>query len=116
MAAGGPVVVNPPSRTVFDLASATLEQLEAWSAGYHAGLATGSAIGRGQGWTEGYEACDDELAALQRVAHRNVQAMARLDPYPVREAARRRHQVEAGARAESQLAHLRRSLPPGEVA
>ncbi len=38
------------------------------------------------GYARGYRACDDELATLQREAHKVVLLMAGIDPYEVRQA------------------------------
>ncbi len=59
----------------------------------------------------GRKQMDDELATLQREAHRVVMAMGKLNPHEVRQARRRQAQVEVAARHEAEAQPW-----PGEVA
>ncbi len=58
--------------------------------GYRDGYRDGIDLGRKQ--------MDDELATLQREAHRVVMAMAKLDPWDDAQRRRRQRQVEAAER------------------
>jgi len=78
----------------FDIVSATRREFAAYLAGRVDGLIEGGALGYARGW----QACDEEIAALQRAAHRVTQAVAQLDPWPVAQQKRRGRQVEAADR------------------
>ncbi len=97
------VVDGIPARVVFDLLNAPRAEIDAYLAGRVDGFVEGEAVG----FARGYATCDEELSRLQRAAHRNVQAMARLEPHADREERRRARQVVA---AES-LARQGRPLP-----
>ncbi len=73
-----------------DVMSLSRRDFELWLAGYRDGYRDGIDLGRKQ--------IDDELATLQREAHRVVIAMAKLDPYKDVQARRRQRQVEAAER------------------
>ncbi len=85
-----------------DLATAPRAEFDAYVAGRHDGHLEGEAIGYRRGWL----ACNEEVAALQRWAARQVHAMATLDPHVDHVVAVRRRQVEAAQRMDSQLAAL----------
>ena len=83
------VVDGQPARVVFDLLNAPRAEIDAYLAGRVDGYLEGEAVG----FARGYANCDEELSRLQRAAHRNVQAKARLSPHAVHEARRRDAQV-----------------------
>lgn len=88
------VVDGEPARVVFDLMAAPRPEFAA----YLAGRVDGYLDGEDVGYARGYAACDAELAAIQRAAHRVVRAMARLDPWEDAQRRRRQRQVEASER------------------
>jgi len=63
---------------------------DGYLSGYRDGYRDGIDLGRKQ--------MNDELATLQREAHRVVIAMSKLDPHEMREERRRNAQVAAGER------------------
>ena len=63
---------------------------DVYLAGYASGYRDGIDLGRKQ--------MEDELAALQREAHKVVLLMAGIDPHEVRQARRRERQVETADR------------------
>ena len=67
---------------------------DVYLSGYRDGYRDGIDLGRKQ--------MDDELATLQREAHRVVMAMGKLNPHEVRQARRRQAQVEVAARHEAE--------------
>lgn len=59
----------------FDLATMTDDARAAWLAVYELGVR--------DGWARGYQAAEDELAAIQRRAHVVAREAARGEPYDV---------------------------------
>lgn len=93
------VVDGNPARVVFDLLNAPRAEIDAYLAGRVDGYLDGEAVG----FALGYATCDEELSALQRAAHRNVQAAARLEPHADRVAGIRRRQVDAAQRHDENV-------------
>lgn len=88
------VVDGQPARVFFDLLNAPRPEIDAYLAGRVDGYLEGEAVGYSRGW----QACDDEISALQRAAHRFAQAAARCEPHVVVEARRRDAQVDLAER------------------
>lgn len=88
------VVDGAPARVVFDLATAPRAVFDAYVAGRHDGHLEGEAVGFRRGW----RACDDEISALQRAAHRVARAMSRIEPHAEREERRREREVDLAER------------------
>lgn len=90
------VVDGQTARVVFDLLNAPRAEVDGFLDGYQSGFLAGEAVG----FARGYASCDEELSRLQRAAHRNVQAMARIEPHVDRERRRRERQVDAAQRRD----------------
>lgn len=88
------VVDGNPARVVFDLVGAPRAEVNAYLAGRVDGYLDGEAVG----YTRGWQACDDEVSSLQRAAHCNVQAMAKILPHEERERRRHERQLDAAER------------------
>ncbi len=88
------MVDGQPARVVFDLVGAPRAEVNAYLAGRVDGYLDGEAVG----YTRGWQACDDEVSALQRAAHRVTQAIARMEPHADRVAGIQRRQVDAAQR------------------
>lgn len=68
-----------------------------WSR-YLAARCDGFIEGEQLGYARGYQACDEEMGALQREAHKVVLLMAKLDPWEAAQRRRRERQTQAAER------------------
>jgi hypothetical protein len=66
----------------FDVVNAPRPLLDAYLAGRRDGFLDGERVG----FERGYQACEDEIASLQRAAYGVVRVMAGIDPHEVRQA------------------------------
>lgn len=81
-ASSGSFAGDTPSIPATDLTTLSPRERRLWLEGYQWGRVSGIEDGYARGWA----ACDEELARLQREAHRVVMTMAGLDARPLREA------------------------------
>ena len=76
------------------LLTAPRAELNAYTLGRRHGYLEGEVVGYDRGW----QACDDEISALQRAAAHVVHTLARIDPHDVTQDRRRQHQLKTAAR------------------
>ena len=89
----GPVTSTAPSMPHAMVDALTVVD-RSFMRGYMSGYLAGEHVGHARGW----QACDEEIATLQRTAYEIVMRLAGLEPHRDREDRRRRSQVDAAAR------------------
>ncbi len=103
------VVDGQPARVTFDgspfdVLNAPRPLLDAYLAGRRDGFVDGEQVG----YTRGYHACDEELARLQRAAHRVAQAMAPLEPWVEHQEGVRQRREAAAQRMRERVGAMNR--------
>ena len=94
------------SAPVFDLGNAPIDLLNAFLAGYEAGVSWGL----DEGYRRGYAACDAEIAGLQRRAVAIVHGLASVPPFGTR-TERLARMERAAERIKAELAEASHARP-----